>query len=312
MSSQAGSTKRPLKVGIGLPDAIGQMHGGTARWSDLEAMAKLAEDVGFDSVWVEDHLLFRPPVTGGATEGPWECFSMLAGLAVATKRVEIGPLVACTAFRNPAITAKMADTIEEMSNGRLILGLGAGWHKPEYDAFGLPFDHLASRFEESLHIITSLLRDGRVDFEGKYYQARECELQPRGPRAGGPPILIGARKPRMLRLCAKHADMWNVYFPSDIEPLLTEVDAACDDAGRGPATLERTIAVWADFTNGKMIPSTANPGNRPGLTGTPEEMAQRLRDYVALGISHIQIWLEPNNLAGIEACAPVLELLDRG
>jgi len=312
MENRTEHPKRPLKVGIGLPDAIGQMHGGTARWSDLEAMAKLAEDVGFDSVWVEDHLLFRPPVTASATEGPWECFSMLAGLAVATKRVEIGPLVACTAFRNPAITAKMADTIEEMSNGRLILGLGAGWHKPEYDAFGIPFDHLASRFEEALHIITSLLRDGQVDFEGNYYQARECELQPRGPRASGPPILIGARKPRMLRLCAQHADMWNQYFPSEIEPLLADVDAACEDVGRDPVSLERTIAVWADFTNGKMIPSTANPGNRPGLAGTPEEMAQRLRDYAALGISHVQIWLEPNNLAGIEACAPVLELLDRG
>ena len=147
--------RRPLQVGVGLPDAEGLLDGGTAGWSDLAALARRAEDLGFDSVWVQDHLLFRFP--GQADEGPWESFSLLAALAATTRRVELGTLVTCTSFRNPALTAKIADTIDEISGGRLILGLGAGWHEPEYRAFGYPFDHRVSRFAEALAIIHGLL-----------------------------------------------------------------------------------------------------------------------------------------------------------
>ncbi len=307
---------RPLKVGIGLPDAEGQMAGGTARWADLLAMAQRAEAVGFDSVWVEDHLLFRLGDT--STEGPWECWTLLSALAASTSRVEIGPLVACTSFRNPALLAKMADTVDEISGGRLILGLGAGWHEPEYRAFGFPFDHRVSRFEEALKIIHGLLRDGQVDFGGKYYQARECELRPRGPRPNGPPILLGTTGPRMLKLTAQYADVWNTYFtrhvndPAGIVPLRDLVDTACIEVGRDPATLERTCAVLVGFDGHFAGASSANPSGTPPLTGSPEEIAATLRGFAAEGICHVQVWLEPNNLAGIESFAPVLELLDRG
>jgi alkanesulfonate monooxygenase SsuD/methylene tetrahydromethanopterin reductase-like flavin-dependent oxidoreductase (luciferase family) len=113
-----------------------------------------------------------------------------------TERVELAPLVTCTGYRNPALLAKIADTVDEISGGRLILALGAGWHEPEYRAFGFPYDHRVGRFEEALAIIVPLLREGRVDFQGQYYQVRDCVLEPRGPRAGGPPILIGAQRPR--------------------------------------------------------------------------------------------------------------------
>lgn len=306
------SAKRPLKVGIGLPDAVGQMAGETARWADLAAMARRAEEVGFDSVWVEDHLLFRGDVTGGPTEGPWECWSLLAALAATTSRVEIGPLVTCTSFRNPALLAKIADTVDEISGGRLILGLGAGWHEPEYAAFGFPFDHRVARFEEALAIIHGLLRDGQIDFTGRYYTARECELRPRGPRPGGPPILMGTTRPRMLRLTARYADLWNVYFPQDLEPLTASVDAACIDVGRDPATLTRTAALLIDATGEGARRSSANPSGRAPIAGSPEEIAATLRGYAAAGIAHVQIWLEPNSPRGIEAFAPVLELLDAG
>src|SRR3712207_2979464 len=169
---------RPLKVGLHLPETER-----IAPWSDLAAMCRLAEDVGFDSIWVPDHLLYFFP--GEEPRGPWECWSILSAVAAVTHRVEIGPLVLCTNFRNPALIAKMADTVDEISGGRLILGLGAGWHEPEYRAFGFPFDHRASRFEEGIRIIHGLLRDGRVDFSGRYYQAQECELRPRGPPRQG-------------------------------------------------------------------------------------------------------------------------------
>src|SRR5881227_1304251 len=190
---------RPLKVGINLPTVEGTMEGSTASWADLFAFAERAEALGFDSLWVPDHLLLT---WQEQTHGIWECWSLLAALAAVTHRVELGPLVACTAFRSPALLAKMADTIDEISGGRLIIGLGAGWDGPENRAFDIKSDHRVDRFEEALQILVPLLRTGRVDFAGTYYQARDCELRPRGPRIGGPPILIGARGPRMLRLAA--------------------------------------------------------------------------------------------------------------
>lgn len=181
--------------------------------------------------------------------GVWECTTMLSALAAATSRVELGSLVMCTGFRNPALLAKMADTIDEISGGRLILGLGAGYPDREYPAFGYPTDHRYSRFAEAIHIIHGLLREGSIDFDGTYYQARECELRPRGPRPGGPPIMIGTRGKRMLRLTAQYADLWNAFLlrghsrPEDLEPAMGSLDAACKDVGRDPATLARTASV---------------------------------------------------------------------
>lgn len=302
-----------MKVGLGLPDAEGMMDGGTARWRDLAGLARRAEEAGVDSLWVQDHLLFR--LGDSDTEGPWESMSLLAALAAVTERVELGTLVTCTSFRNPALTAKIVDTIDEISDGRVILGLGAGWHEPEYDAFGLPFDHRVSRFEEAIQIIHGLLRNGEVDFEGTYYSARECELRPRGPRPAGAPIMLGTTGPRMLRITGRYADLWNVYFTrtgnraSGIPSLRAEVDAACEDVGRDPSTLGRTATVYVDFSGNVSGPSSVNPSGTPALSGAPEEIAEELRAYETEGISHVQVYLEPNTLAGIEQFQPVIEAL---
>ncbi len=245
------SSRRPVSVGLVLPLVEGQRAGSTARWSDLRAMAVRAEEVGFDSIWVVDHLLFRFNLRFGREVrlGAWECWSLLSALAAATQRVQLGTIVACTAFRNPAMLAKMADTVDEISGGRLILGLGAGWHEPEFDAFGYPFDHRVGRFEEALTIIATLLREGAIDFRGKYYQARDCELRPRGPRRTGPPLMIGASGERMLSLTARFADLWNAWLifgrshPDEIPQFRAKVDAACQQIGRDPASLGRTVAV---------------------------------------------------------------------
>jgi probable F420-dependent oxidoreductase len=283
------------------------LDGSNPRWADIQAMAQLAEDVGFDSLWFPDHLLFRMPA---ADYGAWECWSLLAAVAAVTRRIALGPFVSCLGFRNPALLAKMADTVDEISGGRLILGLGAGWHEPEYRAFGYPFDHRASRFEEGIQIIHALLREGRVDFAGDYYQARECELRPRGPRQQGPPILIGTRGHRMLRLAARYADSWNTdwVLPADLPPQQAAVDAACDEVGRDPLTLERTASVHIDLPGVERRPFGST---RQRTSGSPEELAAFLRGFGDAGIAHVQIWLAPNTAAGIEAFAPVLEYLKR-
>ena len=195
------------------------------------------------------------------------------------------------------------------------MGLGAGWHEPEYIAYGYPFDHRVSRFEEALVIITGLLRDGHVDFDGRYYQARDCELRPRGPRPNGPPIMIGTTGKRMLALTAQYADLWNIFFSETgnsverIPAFQATVDAACVAAGRDPATLGRTAAVLLQVIPEALSLKTVELGDAPALTGTPEDLAAALGAYADAGITHVQLVLEPCTRAGIEAFVPVLEQL---
>ena len=213
--------------------------------------------------------------------------------------------------------AKIVDTVEEISGGRIILGLGAGWHGDEYRAFGYPFDRLVSRFEEAFTIIRGLLVDGAVDFEGTYYSARDCELRPRGPRPNGPPIMIGSTGKRMLRITVPHVQMWNAWLCSersnaDEVPARRElVDAACRDAGRDPATLERTISIQVDPTGTGKIPVSMAPDTATPLSGSPQEIAASIRDFAQQGITHLQVALVPNTIQTIEIFGKVLEELDR-
>lgn len=298
-----------LKLGLILPVAEWRMDGETPRWADLLAMTNAAEEIGFDSIWVVDHLIVESQTE--PTAGVWEGWTLMSALAAATERVEIGSLVTCMGFRNPALLAKMAETLDEVSNGRLILGLGAGHHEPEYRQFGFPFDHRVSRFEEAIQIVHGLLRDGHVDFDGVYHQAENCVLRPRGPRPGQVPIMIGTTGPRMLDITARYADHWNVYFDKTgnsvegLKPLLEQVDAACERNGRVPGTLERSVSVLVGLGD--------DPGARgitvPYLTGSTSEIITELRAYADLGINQIQIRVEPNTLASVESLRPVVEAM---
>jgi probable F420-dependent oxidoreductase len=297
-------------VGLLLPDHEGLYGGAMPRWRDIRELARLGEAIGFDSLWVCDHLLNHWP--DGSPRGTWECWSDLAALAAVTERAELGTLVVCTAFREPALLTKMADTVEEISGGRLILGLGAGWNEAEFRAFGFSFARRVSRFAEALTIIRGLLRDGHIDFAGEFYEVRDCELRPRGPRPGGPPILIGSTAPRMLELLARHGDAWNVWYgwtgnrAEGVPPLAEQVAAACQSAGRAPAAIARTATVYVQVG----ASDYAEPDVTP-LAGSVEEIAAGLRAYAEVGVSHLQVRLEPNTPAGLEAFAPVLEALDR-
>lgn len=303
---------RPLKVGVQLPEVEREV-----RWPELLDMIRAIEDLGFDSIWVGEHLLYR--WEDRPSRGPWEAWTMMGAIAAATTRVEFGPLVACTNFHNPAMLAKQAATIDEISGGRLILGLGAGWNRPEFDAFGFPYDHRVDRFEEAFTIIRTLLRDGEIDFDGRFYQARDCELLPRSPRPAGPPLLIGSNGPRMLRLTMPHADSWNTWFdgpdnrPEGVAALRTLVDEACRDVGRDPASVERTTALLVQLDGGQgRIQGADDAAAVAPIGGSPVAMADTLRAFAAEGISHVQLVLDPITVGSIRALAPMLSELDRG
>jgi alkanesulfonate monooxygenase SsuD/methylene tetrahydromethanopterin reductase-like flavin-dependent oxidoreductase (luciferase family) len=323
MAAQPASFR--TKIGLLLPQWERGMDRQTPGWSDIAELARLAEDIGADSLWVVDHLLIDraaemrhrgQPVPEKLAQadplGVWEAWSLLAALAAITSRAELGAVVTCTGYRNPALLAKIAETVDEISGGRLILGVGAGDYRNEHEKFGYPWEKRIGRFEEAIQIISGLLRDGEIDFEGQFYSARQCVLRPRGPRPGGMPILIGstASRPRMARLTMTYADIWNAWLAfgrSTVEEARARLEVAlraCEANGRDPATLEKSLTIGAGVL-GKTI-----PGAQP-VTGDASEIAETINQFIELGYTHIQIYLAPMTPAGFEAFAPVLEQVRR-
>jgi alkanesulfonate monooxygenase SsuD/methylene tetrahydromethanopterin reductase-like flavin-dependent oxidoreductase (luciferase family) len=314
---------RDLRLGLVLPTWTTT----TLRWSEVLDIARAAVDVGFDALWATDHVLLpstnaelreraggnvRPDAVA-EPEGYLEVFTVLTAIAVAIPEVEIGTLVACTGYRNPVMLAKIAETLDEVSGARLVLGLGAGDSAGEYRTLGLPEDHPVGRFEEALHIVRTLLREGEIDFQGTYYSAREMRQIPRGPRPNGPPILIGTLnpRPRMRRLVAQYADVWNGwlgYTRASAAAAAEQwklVEEGCIDHGRDPATLVRTAALRVAIPGSGYVPA---PEEEP-LQGSPEEMAEVLRGHAELGVSQVQVALTMGGVEGVEAFAPVIRAL---
>jgi probable F420-dependent oxidoreductase len=312
-----------MRVGVVLP--VTEYPWKQPSYLDIRELALRAEDTGFDSVWVFDHLLFRGP--GQPTEGAWESWTTLSALAEATSRVTLGTFVLSAAFRHPAVLAKMAVTLDEISCGRLVLGLGAGWHRPEFDAFGLPFERRADRLGEQLEIITALLRGGPADHDGHFYRMRAGELRP-APRRRIP-VLLGGSSPPLLRLTARHADLWNTSWhgpppasltvgPAEapgtddaddaggqLSAGLAAARAACAAEGRDPGTLGITVGVTvAPRAPGR---SAAHPEpDPPVLAGTPEVLAAGLRRYAELGVDHLICNLNPHYPAAQRLLAEAL------
>jgi alkanesulfonate monooxygenase SsuD/methylene tetrahydromethanopterin reductase-like flavin-dependent oxidoreductase (luciferase family) len=298
-----------MKVGLMLPLGHNDGLGHPLPWSELRAMALAAEDGGLDSLWGADHLVFEED---GKTYGIHECWTVLTAVAAATTRVEVGPLVLALPFRNPALVAKMAAALDEVSNGRLILGLGCGWHEPEFTAFDFPFDHRVGRFEEALQIVLPLLRTGKVTFEGKWHCA-DTELIPRGPRPDGPPILIAGKQPRMMELVARHADQWNAAWygmPEEATELAERIArqrAACEAAGRDPATLGLTAGIFVAFPN-LLAEGDGEDPPEEAIRGDIDAVGAAMAGYAAHGIEQVIVHLWPRTPAAVAELARAAEL----
>jgi len=296
---------RPCKIGVQLPEVERFVP-----WPDYLDLARQVEAVGFDSVWVGDHLVYDLP--DGSTRGPYEAWTTLAAIAAVTERVEIGPLVASTAFHAPAMLAKLAATVDAISQGRLIVALGAGWNRREFDAFGFPYDRRVSRFEEALSIIAPLLREGRTTFHGEFYDVDDCVLDPRPVRAGGPPIMLGSNSPRMLRIGLPVVDSWNVWwsiYDNSVERF-AEVKAEVDTARPAGRQVEATAAVLVT------LPDGAGRLMGEGYAGTVttvtlEDLADHVRGLAGAGATHLQLVLDPITADSIDRVGEVLADLDR-
>ena len=299
-----------IKIGVQLPEVEFEYD-----WPQLASMAKLAEDSGFDSIWLGDHLMYRNADPAIPPVGPYEAWTTLAALASITSRVQLGPLVASLSFHNPAMMAKMAATIDQISNGRFIFGIGSGWNHAEYLGYGFPFDHRVDRFEESFAVIRQFFETGECSFQGKYVQIEDGVLFPRLVRPGGPPLMVGSRGKRMLAITLPYVSMWNAWFDDydnhleNLPDLLSEIDAACELADRDPSTLEKTICPLVTFDRGNL---PANPGRNPAKTirgGDPSVLADEFNAYAELGVAHLQLVLDPITPASIESAAKAIEVL---
>lgn len=297
-----------MRVGVQLPEVERPVS-----WAEMRDIALAAEEVGFDSLWVGDHLLYR---NEGLTTGPWEAWSMLAGLAEATDRIELGPLVASTAFHAPAMLAKKAATVDEISGGRLILGLGAGWNEAEFTAYGFPFDRRASRFEEAFHIIRTLLTQGRIDFEGEFYTLRDCELVP--PARPGIPLMVGSHGPRVLRMTLPYVDRWNGWYSwfgnttEGLSAMLERVDSACADVGRDPAEFERSVSLLVEAPGAVGNVERASRWQDPdAISGNPEQIAEQIAAFSTFGIDEVQLVVDPITAASVEWLAQIFDHFER-
>ncbi len=305
-----------MQVGVVLP--ISHKDGMTdsvPTYPEIREVALASEAAGFDSVWVFDHLLFR---FDGETTGIHEAWTILTAIAEATRRVKLGSIVMCTEFRNPGLLAKMAATLDHVSDGRLILGLGCGWHDPEYDAFGYPTDHKVGRFEDSVTIIHELLRTGRSDHHGPFHEVSDAVLVP--PARPDIPILIAAKRPRMLELAARYADAWNLAWfgrPDDrFARVRGELEDACRSAGREPASMEITIGVTVRYPDLAPPPDAGRSQPQdpptPALTGSAQEVADGLAAHAAVGVGHVIAVVEPCTPAAVERFGEALALFRAG
>ncbi len=296
---------RPCKVGVQLPEVERFVP-----WPEYLDLARRVEEVGLDSVWVGDHLVYDLP--DGSTRGPYEAWTTLAAIAAVTERVEIGPLVASSSFHAPTMLAKHAATVDAISQGRLILGLGAGWNRREYDAFGFPYDRRVSRFEEALAIIVPLLREGRTTFHGQFYDVDDCVLDPRPVREGGPPIMLGSNSPRMLSIGLPVVDSWNVWwsiYDNSVERF-AELKAGVDAVMPEGRYVEATAAVLVTLPGGK--------GRLMGewydarvTTVTPDDLGDHVRGLADAGATHLQLVLDPITASSVETVGAALADLDR-
>ena len=285
-----------MRVGIQLPETER-----VTRWPETVAIARAAERVGFDSIWLGDHLIYR----GGALaeRGPWDVWTQLAALAASTSRVRLGPLVAALPFHAPGVLARMAASVDEISGGRLTLGVGAGWNEPEFRAFGFPFDQLGSRFEEAFAIVRPLIAGERITFAGRFQHVDDAVLLP--PPAHHIPLMIGSNGARLLAITLPHVAAWNTWYtsygntPDGFAKLNKQIDAACQRVGRDPNAIARSACVFVGMDR----PTGQRPADAAPVTVSA--LPAHLRALADAGADEAILVVDPITEQSVERLASI-------
>ena len=304
-----------MRVGLALPHYDFSLPGGEPiSFARIAEVATTAERLGFDAVWMSDHFFTSLERYGGDAEpqGSLEPLTTLAALAPLTERVRLGTLVLSAGFRHPAVLAKSATAIDLLSDGRLDLGLGAGWYESEFEAFGYPFGSTGERFrtlEETLEVLGRLFAEGPASYEGQRFQLREAYNHPRPAQSPRPPIWVGGKGgPRLLGLAARLADGWNTawrWTPEAYAERVSVARAACERVGRDPATLRLSLGLFtvlgeneADLERRYALMAERLPGGVAAkmpletlraecLAGMPEHALERLARFAELGVEEL-------------------------
>lgn len=241
-----------MRFGLALPHYDTSLAGKPVSWDGVRATAKQAEAAGFDSVWVSDHLFLDWGKYGGSSEprAALECWTTMCALAAATEKVRIGSMALCNDLRNPALVAKMVASLDLLSEGRLDVGMGAGWYEPEYEAAGIPFDPPGpriARLGEAVEIVSRLLEGEELVFKGKHYEIDGAVCRPGPKQEPRPPVWIGGKGDYLLKTAARVADGWNFSWIGSIDAYAERkgaADEACEAEGRDPASLRRSVGAY--------------------------------------------------------------------
>lgn len=270
-----------MQVGLTLP--VTPDDGGNATWSHIERLASLADFGGADSLWLADHFLYH----GSRGEvGFHEPFALLAAIAATTRRVALGTLVAAASFRSPGLLARTCVTLDAISSGRMILGLGSGWYEPEYRAFGYPFDHLVGQFEETAFAVRQLLDGERVTLDGRWLRLDDAAIVPAPARRI--PLVVAAEGPRMMGLTARIADAWQAAWfarpDTSFRDQRARMAAAVRDHGNG-----RAIGVFVGL-------EVSDGDDEPSLPIDAGEISDALQAWQAEGVDHVQLGVHPGTV----------------
>lgn len=302
---------RPLELGLVLPTIGLPMNEGFDGWEKIRSVASQAEEVGFDTIWVPDELLwkFPPDLT---PMGAWECVAMAAALSAVTDSVNVGSWVLSALHRNPGLTVKVAETIDEISGGRFLFGLGAGHSGTQGKAFGYPERKIVGRYEEALKIIVPLLREGEATYSGGHHSAFELNNIPRGPQGSGMRLLLAGHGPRTVGLAVRYGDIWSGFattssLPEAFTELAQLVDRTCEQQGRDPKSLGRSIGVFLEPDNQGIAEEI---GLGVPMTGSPDEAAGTIREYAAMGVTMLELVPVPFGETTMGYMSELIEVLD--
>lgn len=259
-------------------------------WAETLAIARHAEATGWDGVYYADHFM---PNDADVSAPVGECWTTLAALAAAVPRIRIGPLVTGNTYRHPAVLAKMAATVDIISGGRLVLGLGAGWQENEHRAYGIEFSTVGgrlSRLEEACHVITSLFANRRTTFAGRYYQLTDAPLEPKPVQSPVPLLIGGGGEQRTLRIAARYANEWNVWGTPEVLARKGQIlDRYCEDLGRDPRTIRRSAQALLVMTDDRSLIERVRASGRPVLGGTGPELRALVEQYAEAGVNELVI-----------------------